>query len=417
MKKRQLLSTAVSALLALVLILSPFSNLKPLQVNAASSSELKSQLDALKKDEKELEKEMESISKQIAENQTEIQKIAAEKSAIDQEISVLYQQIMNLNQQIITYGLLIADKQDELDAAQARLDELNEKNKERIRAMEEDGNLSYWSVLFKANSFADLLDRLNMIEEIAAADQRRLKEMSEAAEVVAAAQQALTEEKAALEATRAELDGMMATLQEKRAQADALLAELNAKGEVFEAMMDEVESQEEELLAEIAKTEKAWNEQKKKEEAASRPSYNTSGGKAPTLQEMNGITWYVPCSYTRVSSPYGWRIHPVYKTWKFHSGIDLAASSGTPIYASRSGTVTTAKYHYSAGNYVTINHGDGFSTSYLHMTHYIVKAGEQVKQGQLIGYVGSTGVSTGAHLHFTVYYNGETVNPANYIKF
>ena len=417
MKKRKILVTILSALLALILILSLLSGLAPLHAHAATSSELKGELDALKKEEDELEDQMAEISKQIAENQSEIQKIASQKSAIDQEIGILNQQMLNLNEQIKTYGLLIADKQDELDAAQDRLDELNEKNKERIRAMEEDGSLSYWSVLFKANSFADLLDRLNMIEEIAAADQRRLKEMSEAAAVVAQAQQELEGEKESLEGTRAELDGMHATLQEKRAQADKLLAELNAKGEEFDAMMDEVEDEAEDLLAEIAKTEKAYNEQKKKEEAASKPSYNTGGNKAPTLQEMNGITWYVPCSYSRVSSPYGYRIHPVYKTWKFHSGIDLAASSGTPIYASRSGTVTTAKYHYSAGNYVTINHGDGFSTSYLHMTHYIVKVGDNVKQGQLIGYVGSTGVSTGPHLHFTVYYNGETVNPANYIKF
>ena len=189
--------------------------------------------------------------------------------------------------------------------------------------------------------------------------------------------------------------------------------------EEFDAMMSEVEDEAEDLLKEIAKKEQEYNQKKKEEQAAaSKPSGGTSsGGAMPPAHVVDGITWVMPCKYNRFSSPYGWRIHPVYKTWKFHSGVDLGAPSGTPIYASRSGTVTTAKYNSSAGYYVTVNHGDGFSTSYLHMTHYIVGVGDYVKAGQVIGYVGSTGVSTGPHLHFTVYYNGETVNPANFINF
>ena len=99
-----------------------------------------------------------------------------------------------------------------------------------------------------------------------------------------------------------------------------------------------------------------------------------------------------------------------------HNGVDLACSSGTPIYASKSGYVTTATYHYAYGNYVTINHMDGFSTLYGHMTYFVVSEGEYVEQGQVIGYVGSTGYSTGPHLHFTIYYDGSTVNPMNYIS-
>ena len=114
---------------------------------------------------------------------------------IDQEIGLLSAQIININEQITAFGVLIADKQDELDNAEERYEELNEKNKERIRTMEEDGSVSYWEVLFKANSFSDLLDRLNMVEEIAASDQRRLKELSEAKENVAVAKEELALEK------------------------------------------------------------------------------------------------------------------------------------------------------------------------------------------------------------------------------
>ena len=115
------------------------------------------------------------------------------------------------------------------------------------------------------------------------------------------------------------------------------------------------------------------------------------------------------------TSTYGYRVHPITGNYSFHNGLDLASYQGTPIYASKSGTVTTATYNYAYGYYVTINHYDGFSTLYGHMTNYVVSEGDYVERGQVIGYVGSTGYSTGPHLHFTVYYNGSTVNPAAYI--
>lgn len=388
-------------------------------VSGASSAELSQKKQQLEQEKKELQKEMDALQSQIDENFSEMEKIAAQKNVIDQEIFLLNQQILTVGEQITTYGMLIADKQEELDAAKARLRELNEQNKERIRAMEEAGSLSYWSVLFKASSFSDLLDRLNMIQEIAAADQRRLKEMDEAAKVVAQAQAALEAEKSELEATRQELAAMQGDLESKRAEADALLSQLNAKGDEFDALMDEAEEEEQKLIQQIAKTEKEYKEAVNKEQAAARPAPGGTygSGEAPGKNVVDGIEWVIPCSYRVLSSPYGWRIHPVYGYPKFHAGVDLSAPQGTPIFASRAGTVTTATYSGSAGYYVTVNHGDGFSTSYMHMTHYVVSKGDYVAAGQVIGYVGSTGVSTGPHLHFSVYYNGSTVNPANYIRF
>ena len=143
---------------------------------------------------------------------------------------------------------------------------------------------------------------------------------------------------------------------------------------------------------------------------------SSSGGSAGAPSNVDGKTWLIPCNYTRFSSPFGYRIHPVYGDWRFHYGVDLAAASGTPIVATRSGVVSEATYNWSAGYYVTIDHQDGFSSKYLHMTHYIVSPGQKVSAGQVIGYVGSTGTSTGAHLHFSVLYNGSHVNPANYIN-
>ena len=199
---------------------------------------------------------------------------------------------------------------------------------------------------------------------------------------------------------------------------------------------DESAAEEQALLEEIAKTEIQYNkeydrlkeeERKRKEEEERRRqeealknqlaqgNTGNAGNSNTSTAVPSNATWLMPCSYIRVSSPYGWRIHPVYGTTRFHHGIDLAAPKGTPIYASRSGTVTRATYDSSSGYYVTINHGDGFSSSYLHMTHYVVSVNQTVKAGQLIGYVGSTGTSTGPHLHFSVYYNGTSQNPAAYI--
>ncbi len=127
------------------------------------------------------------------------------------------------------------------------------------------------------------------------------------------------------------------------------------------------------------------------------------------------MRWLKPTNYTRVSSKFGYRTHPKYGDWRLHKGVDLAAGRGTPIYASRSGQVTAATWDDSLGNFVKIDHGDGYSSIYAHMTHYVVKKGDYVKAGQVIGYVGSTGVSTGYHLHFGILYRGEYVDPLKYI--
>lgn len=124
----------------------------------------------------------------------------------------------------------------------------------------------------------------------------------------------------------------------------------------------------------------------------------------------------VPCSYVYVSSRFGSREQPTAGASTYHQGVDLAAPAGTPIYATRSGVVTIARSSASAGNYVTVNHGDGYSSVYMHMTNYVVSVGQYVSQGQLIGYVGSTGISTGNHLHFGIAKNGTYVNPAEYVN-
>lgn len=134
------------------------------------------------------------------------------------------------------------------------------------------------------------------------------------------------------------------------------------------------------------------------------------------LPAMSESGWLIPVNYTRVASHYGNRLHPIYNEWRFHSGIDLAAPAGEPIFATRDGVVTTAAYNSSAGNFVAIDHRDGYESRYLHMTEYIVYPGQEVKAGDIIGYVGATGDATGPHLHFTILYEGNTVDPAPFLN-
>ena len=414
MKIKKIGKSIVACLLAASLAFS----VSPIEAKAASSSEIRNQISELKEEKAELQEQINELRGQYQKNEDEMLDLVAQKDLIDQEIAILNEQIRNINAQIMSYGLLIADKQDELDQARARLAELSEKNRERIQAMEEEGNLSYWEVLFKANSFSDLLDRLNMIQEIAASDRRRMEEMAAVAEEIALAQEDLEREKAALETTRSELATAQEALAARRAEADEILRQLIAKGEEYARMIEDSEALQDELMQEIAQAEKDLKDAEYREWLATYvpPTTYPSDDTTPSTDIPSSSGWICPVPYYTLTSPFGMRVHPIRGTWTMHNGVDMAAAQGTPIYASRSGKVTTASFQAGgAGYYVSINHGDGFSSIYMHMTHFIVSPGQYVNAGQVIGYVGSTGGSTGPHLHFGISYRGTYVNPMNYI--
>ncbi len=433
--------------------------------NAASSSELEGEINALRQKQDAIASQMAALKAQENANWSSTEDMVNQKNNIDQQMFLLYAQLDNLEDQIMEYGQLIAQNQQELDQAQKRLADLNEKNKDRIRAMEEEGKVSYWSVVFQANSFTDLVDRLSMVSEIAAADERMLAELDAAAKEVARVQEDLVNQKTALEQSREDQVAAQDELEQKRAEADDILNQLNMERADLAADHSALHAEDNELVAEIARTEQAYNEakareaeearkkaeaeaekkrqeeeQKKQEEEANKkptqPESKPNETKpnetkpnetkpeetkpeetkpAPKPEETKPnppaeSSWRQPCSYVYISSPYGSR------GGGWHNGVDFAASRGTPIYASRSGTVTKARsMTTSYGNHVVINHGDGFSSLYAHMDYFVVSAGEHVSQGQLIGYVGSTGNSTGPHLHFTIMLNGSDVNPMKYL--
>ncbi len=393
----------------------------PLSVLAQSSDQIREQMDALKQEKETMEQKISDLKGQIRQNNGEMEDLMDQKSNVEQQVTLLHGQIDNLNQQIDGCNTLIDEKQQELVEAQARLQALREKNKERIRAMEEQGSLSYWSVIFKAADFAELLDRLSMIQEIAQSDHRRLEQMHEAAQQVELAKTELESEKAALEQTRGELDEKKKELDSKTEEINVLLQKLTSMGAQYEQLLMDAEEKTNDLMDSLARKEsqyqaakdeeyQQWLEQQKPVEPP-KPDPQT-----PTPPPASSGSWTVPIAYSYVSSPFGYRYHPIYHEWRLHAGIDLAAPMGTPIVASRSGVVTTASYEAGgAGNYVNINHMDGYVSRYMHMTHYIVSPGEKVTAGQVIGYCGATGAAEGPHLHFGIYENGVPIDPAPFI--
>lgn len=460
MKANKKFYSLIAVLLVAAISLSMLPTISTADNKEPTSAQLKEQLEKLEEEKAKIEANLADLEGKIQGNRNDVGSIMVEKAAIEEQVQLLYNQIMVVNAQIATYNSLINQKEEELDEANKRYTKLNAEYKKRIRAMEEAGELSYWSVLFKANSFSDFLDRLNMIGEIASSDQRRLEELKAAADAVAKAQKELEDGKAELEASRKELLDKQAQMDVKSAQADEVLQQLLDAAESYDDLYDEFEKLEDQFMDEIVNKKEEYDNQVQKEHSISASkaasiaasvevskvaskkasqqaskdasivaSKNASiqasknqataptGGGNSNVGDKNpsGVKWLVPCSYSRVSSPFGYRWHPTTGEWTMHKGVDLAAPKGTPIYATRSGKVTVATYHATAGNYVTIDHLDGYRSTYMHMTHYVVKWGEQVKAGQLIGYVGSTGRSTGPHLHFGILLGSGYVNPMDYI--
>lgn len=404
MKKSRILRSAAAVLVSAITV---FCSL-PHPAYAATTSEIKDQITDLKVENAVIQAQIDSVRSQYNANASEIQALVDKKNAVDQEIALLHDQILNINEQLRIYGQMISDAQERLDDANLRLAQLNRQYKERIRAMEEEGEITYWQVIFESSSFTDMLDRMNMVDEIAAADTQRLVNLQVASATVEENQRILNEEMLDLQETRQQLSDSEEMLKVKRTESDDILRELIAQQSEFQAVLDEASKIQDDLLTEIAQKQKELQAAQYKEELV---KMALKGENPPS-----NATWIEPVSGYTISSPFGNRKSPTAGASSNHKGVDMACPSGTPIYATRAGTVTVASYQAGgAGYYVSINHGDGFASIYMHMTRYVVSKGQSVAQGELIGYVGSTGVATGPHLHFGVSYGGTYVNPMAYL--
>lgn len=488
MKKQNSFKSIVALLLVAVLVLGLVASTLTVRVHAASSSEIQSEIDSLKTQAGTIAEKKSELDAQISTKETEKNDALAEKAIIDQEMTITLEEIANTSAQIEQYELLIAEKSEELTEAEAAEATLYEQYEDRIRAMEEGGSVSYLSILFQASSFSDLLDRIDMIQNIAESDQIMMDELAAASADIADARTSLEDSQIEMEAQQTLLEEQKATLATQSAEAQNWIDTLDAESAALLGSYETYEAMEAQLSAQIASAQVEYDEAVAAEEAARKeaerlaaeeaarqeaerlaaeeaakkeaeetakqepvqePSGSTdnsdangtdSGGSTsnspetssepetsttpsepeptptvPTTPSTGSGMFIAPLSSYYISCAYGYRTHPIYGYQHFHGGVDMAAAEGTPIYASASGTVTTAAYQSANGNYVMISHSDGYATAYLHMSYYTVSAGQYVSQGQVIGYVGSTGNSTGPHLDFRIYHNGATVNPMDYI--
>lgn len=363
----------------------------------AAEAVTQGQIDDLKKQQQEIEKKKQEIQSEINSLEYEQSTTLAKKSVLDDQIMYTQDEIANITEQIATYTLLIIEKEQEVVEAQVNEDSQWDMYKVRLRSMEEHGTISYIAVIFNANSFADLLSRIDVVGEVMRSDERLYEQLKQAKEETIVAKESLEVSKADKEADALQLEDKQDELNIQLEQADALLAEIEAN---IDLAMDLYELEQVESQSIQAEINQKVEELKKQQQS---------------VVGTGTLVWPTPSSYL-VTSEFGRRWHPIYHKFRMHAGIDIGARYGTNCLASDGGTVITSKYSSSYGNYIVISHGGGVTTLYAHLSSRLVSVGDNVSQGDLIGKIGSTGASTGAHLHFEVSVNGTRVNPLQYFS-
>ena len=396
MKKHGKLRVASAALAVTLTAAALLPGLSGTDVFAVTQS----QIDALEQQQEELQAKREEMEAGLAQLEGEHATLLEQKTALDEQNEVYRQEIELIQEQVDLYTSLVEQKAQEVElATQAESDQLATYRR-HVRAMEENGSYTYLSLLFGSQSLGELLSNLDMIGEIMEADQRSYDEYVAARENSERIQSEYESMLTDLDAKQAELEDEQAALEEQITHAQQLIVELEAQietgREAYEAELAreaELESQIQDMIAEL-----------ERQEAAN------------SITSTGTYIWPLP-GYSP-GSAYGWRIHPIWGDMRFHAGEDIGAPSGTPILAADSGVATVIPNNGNGyGNYIMINHGGGRVTLYAHMSAFAVSNGATVTQGQVIGYVGSTGNSTGPPLHFEVRVNGATTDPKSYFSF
>ena len=393
--RRRVMVAILAGIMALVLLL-PMVSMIFTYAGAVTQSEINS----LKEQAAELAQDKKELQNQLAAITSDKNAAMDKKQNIEQQINVVRSEIANANALISSYDQEIAEKEVELADAEEKQEKYYQLFCERVRSMEEDGTVSYWSILFDSSSFADLLDRANFVNEVIEYDNGVMDELEQARQAVADAKAAIESAKSEQEAELAVLQERQAELKEKEAEADALLSEIQEKEDEAQEALDAASAAAKAMDNEIAK--------KQQELEAQLAARNQ------TIVSESGYMWPLSGYYT-LSSLYGGRIHPITGKPNNHGGIDIPAPKNTSILASKSGVVITSGYNSSYGNYVVVSHGSGNTTLYAHMSSRSVSVGQWVDQGDVLGITGSTGISSGPHLHFEITENGVRVDPLQYL--
>ena len=392
MNTKKLWRNTVSLCLAAVLMLTALS---PLTIQAGAVSQW--EIDALQQKKNTIASNKESQKQALNDLQAKQAGYIEQKAALDRQEEMAVQEINLTKEQIALYQQMIEEKAEEARQAQADADAQLATYKVHLRNMEEQGLFNFYlSLIFGARSFSDLISRIDMIGEIMAYDKQTEEAYKDARDFA-------LEVKAEYEATEAELT---AKAEELQVEIDRLQAELQAAQEQINALQKSIDDQQA-IVDAYANDEKNIQAQidQMKEQLK----------KQNTVVAAGSYAWPCPSCYT-ITSNYGYRYLELYGYTRLHAGTDIGAQYGAEVTAAAAGNVTIATYGSGYGNYVMIAHADGSVTLYGHMSSLAVSAGQTVSQGDVIGYVGSTGNSTGPHLHFEVRINGSPVDPMQYFK-
>ena len=361
------------------------------KANAASVESMQSELDELAKKKEELEREL-AVIKDKKEQELE------KKGIIDEQINATRDEISILNNVIASLDNDLEDAQNELDSASKLLDEKNELCKERIRNAYERGYASQLSIFLEAESFYDYITKSEIVSQIAQKDMEIIERVTEAKNTIEQKKKEIEQNKADNQAAKEQLNNKKNTLSKKQAASDKLIDEMNSDEAAKKRAVQAAEAAEAELQAEIRAA--------------------LAASSSSTVVDAGEFRWPLAAKFNNITSVFGYRTHPVTGVYKLHTGIDIASSgiSGTSIYAAKGGTVIKAGYNRGYGNYIVIDHGGGYATLYGHASVLNVSAGQTVTKGDVIAKVGSSGYSTGPHLHFEIIKNGEYTNPISYFS-
>ena len=387
MKKRSF-SGRVLALLLALLCAAP---MLPALSTEAQAEITQSQIDALEAERDEIRAQREEMQAGAS--------LLEQKYALDAQNELYRQELELIDEQLSLYTQLVSQKEREVQSATSAETEQLAAYKRHVRALEEDGNYTYLAIIFGSSSLGELISNLDMIGEVMEADRRIYDQYTAAREQSEEVQAEYTAMLAELEEKNAEYETERAELEERIDEANQLIVQLEEEIQTNTELYLEVVAQEEALEADIQQMIADFERQEA----------------AKNIQSTGTYIWPLP-GYTPGTRTYGYRMHPILGYMRFHSGQDIGAPSGTEILAADSGVVSYCGWNGGYGNCVMINHGGGRVTLYAHMSAYNCSYGQTVTQGDVIGYVGSTGMSTGPHLHFEVRINGSTVDPMQYFS-